>query len=123
MNDGFREARQNHPRKVEARHHGIIGLAPELVVSGIESVIENERRQSDHAHAHTAQTRARIGDQGNAWPSANELRANRERTDRISRSRCGARTNCEAVEKKIIFLISNFVSQSKKKSPRSKIIK
>ena len=52
----FREARQNCPRKVEARDHGVARIAPELVVSGIEGGIEDERRQFDHAHAHFAQT-------------------------------------------------------------------
>src|SRR5437867_237621 len=109
MNDGFREARQNRPRKMEARDHGPPCFAPELVVSGTQSGIENERRQPDHAHAHIAQTRSRLGDEGNARPSTNELRVDGERAERVSGPRRGARTDREAMEKEInIFLVIYF---------------
>ena len=99
----FREARQNNPRKVETRNHGSACVAPQLVVPGIEGGIENERWESDNAHAHVAQTGVDFGDQGNARPTADELCINSERPSFLSRSYQRARTDREAMEKEVNF--------------------
>ena len=97
----FREARQDHPRKVATGHHGVAGIAPELVVSGIEGRIADERRQPGNAYADLAQTRTRLRDQGDARPAANELRLDGEGADGLSRSHQRARTDREEMETEI----------------------
>ena len=97
----FREARQNHPRKMATGHYGVAGFAPQLVVSGVEGRIADERREFGDASAHLAQTGARRRDQGNAGPAANELRFDRERADGLSRSHQCARTDREEMEDEV----------------------
>src|SRR5206468_5600939 len=97
----FREARQNHPRKVAAGHHGIAGLASQLVVSSVESRIADERREPGDAYAHLAQTRTYLRHQRDARPAANELRLNRQRANGLSRSHRCARTDREEMENEI----------------------
>src|SRR5205814_3116502 len=95
------EARQDHPRKVAAGHHGVAGIAPQLVVSAIEGRIADERRQPGNAYAHFAQTRTRLRDQGDAWPAANELCLDRERANGLSRPHQCARTDREEMEDEV----------------------
>src|SRR5207247_7750035 len=99
MNDvRFPEARQDHPRKVAAGDYGLARLASELVVTGNQSRIENERRQFDHAHAHAAQTRSGILHQGIQGPAADDLRINCERAVCVSGAHQRAGGDCEAME-------------------------
>jgi hypothetical protein len=85
MNDAeFRQARQRHPREGTARHYDAIGDAGELVVSGSEDRIRNERRQLSHASADLAQAGVSGCDKGGARPAADELFADGEGADGFS---------------------------------------
>jgi len=99
MNDvRLPEARQDHPRKVAAGDHGPARLASDLVVSGAQSRIENERRQFDHAHAHAAQARFGVGHQGIPRPAADHLRIDCERAVGVSGAHQRAGGDCEGME-------------------------
>ncbi len=113
----FREARQNYPREVAARHHGVAGVAPELVFPGIESRAEDERRKFDYAFADAAQTGAGRHDQGNAWSAPDELRFNGERASRLSRSFGCARADCEEMEKEVNFFGKSLCSTKLRHAP------
>lgn len=98
---GLREARQDHPRKVAAGYHGLAGVAAELVFSGIERRITDERWESGDAHADFAQARVGIGDERDAGETANELCVNGERAGGVSGTHRRARTDCEEMENEI----------------------
>jgi len=99
MNDvRFPETRQDHPRKVAAGDYGLARLASDLVVSGTQSRIENERRQFDHAHAHAAQARFGVGYQGIPGPAADDLRIDCKRPVGVSGAHQRTGGDCEAME-------------------------
>jgi len=99
MNDvRLSETRQDHPRKVAAGDNGVARLTPELVVSGTQGRIENERRQPDHAYAHAAQARPGRRHQRISWPAADDVRIDCEGPGGVPGAHQRAGADCEAME-------------------------
>jgi hypothetical protein len=100
MNDvRFPETRQDHPRKVAAGDHGVARVASELVISGTQGGIENERWQLDHAHAHAAQTRPGCGYQGIPRTTTDKLRVDHQGPFGVSGTHRRVGGDCENMEK------------------------
>ena len=94
----LRETRQDHPREVAASDHGIVSFAPELVISGIESGITDERWEFGDAHADVTQVRISFGDEGDSGASADDVCVDGERAVGVSGSHRRIGTDCEEME-------------------------
>src|SRR5215831_9332258 len=97
----IREVRQDDPREVAAGDHGIVSLAPALVISGTKSGAADERWEFSDAYADVAQAGVGIGDERDAGATADDVCIDGERAGGISGSHQRVGTDCEEMEREI----------------------